>query len=209
MGASCTIAFSDGKLHPWEMDDDEQKYPSQLAERFQVRLPIGLRDRIKAYAEHHGRSMNTEIVRILEREFPEPWPVDTRVADLIDMLGVLKGGVTDERIDKLTHEIEETVLGMMTGRVQGVGDRALENIKWLWERYQEQRLESARDLAEFDEEEERQLGISGRTEKFAIPPKLGNLSEDGLKVYKLGYEAGLAARHEPLTDSLPFESDKK
>ncbi|TIM61952.1 MAG: Arc family DNA-binding protein, partial [Mesorhizobium sp.] len=129
------------------MDDDEQKYPSQLAERFQVRLPIGLRDRIKAYAEQKGRSMNTEIVRILEREFPEPWPIETRVADLIEMLAVLKGGATDERIDKLTGEIEETVLGMMTGRVQGVADRALKNIGRLWEQYQEQRLENARDRA--------------------------------------------------------------
>lgn len=189
------------------MDEDEQKYPSQLAERFQVRLPIGLRDRIKAYAERHGRSMNTEIVRILEREFPEPWPVDTRVADLIEMLGVLKGGVTDERIDKLTHEIEETVLGMMTGRVQGVGDHALENIKWLWERHQERQLENARDLAELDEEEERQIGISGRTEKFAVPPYLGNLSDDELKTYKLGYEAGLAARHEPLRSSTRADED--
>lgn len=153
--------------------------------------------------------MNTEIVRILEREFPEPWPIETRVADLIEMLAVLKGGATDERIDKLTGEIEETVLGMMTGRVQGVADRALKNIGRLWEQYQEQRLENARDRAELDEEEENQLWISGRTEKFAVPPKLGNLSDDALKVYRLGYEAGLAARHEPLTGSLPLEDDEK
>lgn len=152
--------------------------------------------------------MNTEIVRILHREFPEPWPVDTRVADLINMLGILKGGVTDERIDNLTHEIEETVMGMMTGRVQGVDDRALENIKSLWERYEEQRAEHARDMADLDAEEERQLGISGRTEKFTVPPQLGNLSDEELKVYKLGYGAGLAARHEPIEGEVPFEDDK-
>src|SRR5882757_8975003 len=85
MGASCTLAFSGCKLHSVRMSDDEQKFPSQLAERFQVRLPDGLRDRIKAYAERNGRSMNAEIVRVLENEFPEPWAVDRRVAELLEM----------------------------------------------------------------------------------------------------------------------------
>lgn len=51
---------------------ENDKYPSELAERFQIRLPAGLRDRIKAYAEKNGRSMNTEIVRALEEAFPKP-----------------------------------------------------------------------------------------------------------------------------------------
>ncbi|WP_226576446.1 Arc family DNA-binding protein [Acuticoccus sediminis] len=49
---------------------DEAKYPSLLAERFQIRLPDGLRDRVKAYAERNDRSMNTEIIRVLEAAFP-------------------------------------------------------------------------------------------------------------------------------------------
>lgn len=51
-------------------DDEREKYPSELAERFQVRLPAGLRDRIKADAEKHSRSMNAEIVARLE-DFPK------------------------------------------------------------------------------------------------------------------------------------------
>lgn len=49
---------------------DDRKYPSQLAERFQIRLPDGLRARIAVFAGDQGRSMNAEIVRVLEREFP-------------------------------------------------------------------------------------------------------------------------------------------
>lgn len=40
--------------------------------QYMLRMPEGLRDRIKAKAEKHGRSMNAEIVQLLEREYPEP-----------------------------------------------------------------------------------------------------------------------------------------
>lgn len=49
----------------------QRQYPSDKQEQFVVRFPDGLRDRIKLHAENHGRSMNTEMVRVLEREFPE------------------------------------------------------------------------------------------------------------------------------------------
>lgn len=47
----------------------EPKYPSQLAERFQIRMPDGLRDKIRAAAEENKRSMNTEIIARLEESF--------------------------------------------------------------------------------------------------------------------------------------------
>ncbi|MDO9502148.1 Arc family DNA-binding protein [Falsiroseomonas sp.] len=50
---------------------DEPKYPSQMQERFIVRLPDGMRDRIAAAAKAGGRSMNAEIVLRLEQSFAE------------------------------------------------------------------------------------------------------------------------------------------
>lgn len=44
----------------------DHKYPSQTAERFQIRLPDGMRDAIRDAAEKNGRSMNAEIVHRLE-----------------------------------------------------------------------------------------------------------------------------------------------
>ena len=41
-------------------------------DQFMLRLPDGLRDRIRAKAEKNGRSMNAEIVQLLESEYPEP-----------------------------------------------------------------------------------------------------------------------------------------
>nr|WP_323083991.1 Arc family DNA-binding protein [Providencia alcalifaciens] len=43
-----------------------EKYPSQLMDRFTVRMPAGMRDEIARIAEENGRSMNSEIVRALE-----------------------------------------------------------------------------------------------------------------------------------------------
>lgn len=49
--------------------DKSEKYPSALAERFQIRMPEGLRDKIRAAAEKNNRSMNSEIISRLEDTF--------------------------------------------------------------------------------------------------------------------------------------------
>ncbi|MDW9370046.1 Arc family DNA-binding protein [Sinorhizobium meliloti] len=151
---------------------EKDKYPSELAERFQIRLPAGLRDRIKAYAERHGRSMNTEIVRVLEREFPAPWTIAGRVGELIDMLQALKAGATEENVELLATELRETIEGMMSGRVQGVDDVMRERIRAFYEDMRLREAEDAVDLQnmEYDEEELLTMERIGRPEKYAEPP---------------------------------------
>lgn len=51
------------------MSDVIHKYPSQEADRFQVRMPEGLRDKLREAAAANGRSMNAEIVKRLEDTF--------------------------------------------------------------------------------------------------------------------------------------------
>jgi len=55
--------------HHVVMATDDQ-FPSDFADRFQVRMPPGLRDRLKSQAEANKRSMNAEIVARLEASFP-------------------------------------------------------------------------------------------------------------------------------------------
>lgn len=43
------------------------KYPSDMVDKFLLRLPDGLRGRIKELAEANRRSMNSEIIVLLER----------------------------------------------------------------------------------------------------------------------------------------------
>lgn len=40
------------------------------SDQFPLRLPDGMRDRIKSAADENGRSMNAEIVAALEKAFP-------------------------------------------------------------------------------------------------------------------------------------------
>jgi hypothetical protein len=56
-----------------EMADNayREKTGRTKPDQYPLRLPDGLRDRIKAAAERNGRSMNTEIIRVLENMFPE------------------------------------------------------------------------------------------------------------------------------------------
>lgn len=42
------------------------KYPSQMQDKFNLRFPEGMRDAIAARAKANGRSMNSEIVQILQ-----------------------------------------------------------------------------------------------------------------------------------------------
>ncbi|MGS4982582.1 MULTISPECIES: Arc family DNA-binding protein [Pseudosulfitobacter] len=47
---------------------------SQNQDKFIVRLPDGLRDRIRLAAEANHRSMNAEVVALLEENHPAPVP---------------------------------------------------------------------------------------------------------------------------------------
>lgn len=68
----------------------EKFYPSEQQERFIVRLPDGMRDRIKAAAERNNRSMNAEIVATIEMMYPERTDVSEPTIGQIDEDELLK-----------------------------------------------------------------------------------------------------------------------
>lgn len=45
--------------------DDSARGPA-VVEKFVIRLPMGLRDKIRQLSEHNRRSMNSEIIMVLE-----------------------------------------------------------------------------------------------------------------------------------------------
>lgn len=62
-------------------------YPSEQADKFLLRLPDGLRERIAQAAKDQGRSMNAEIVMTLEMTYP-PTPPAEEIAPILE--GVLR-----------------------------------------------------------------------------------------------------------------------
>jgi len=60
--------------------------PGRASDQFALRLPDGMRERIKAAADQNNRSMNAEIVATLERAYPLPKPpsdYDQVIAEVI------------------------------------------------------------------------------------------------------------------------------
>lgn len=81
----------------------KQAFPSDQQDKFVLRLPDGMRDRIKAAAEKSGRSMNAEIIHALEIIYPEV--IDTKYEqgcfDIDTLIGVEDKKTLAENIIKL------------------------------------------------------------------------------------------------------------
>jgi hypothetical protein len=78
----------------------KQPYPSELADRFQLRMPDGMRDEIEATAKANGRSMNAEIVLRLQQSLDAPLPVMTP-----EVFERLFGGLLT-RVEKIERKLE-------------------------------------------------------------------------------------------------------
>jgi len=49
-----------------DIDHSDRSRGPTMVEKFVIRLPMGLRDQIKQLSEHNRRSMNSEIIMVLE-----------------------------------------------------------------------------------------------------------------------------------------------
>ena len=70
------------------------------SDKFMLRLPDGMRDRIKAAAEANNRSMNAEIVETLEKVYP-PKSID------VQTLAEFLNGISTSFIADSDREAEE------------------------------------------------------------------------------------------------------
>ncbi|WBU51877.1 Arc family DNA-binding protein [Paracoccus sp. SCSIO 75233] len=100
------------------------------SDKFMLRLPDGMRDRIKAAAEGSGRSMNAEIVATLNEKYPAEEPSYRNLLSMtLDFLIVegLTDKTTDDkeellaRLDNLPAELREDTAGRLTkGIIDGL-----------------------------------------------------------------------------------------
>ncbi len=79
-------------------------------EQFLVRLPEGMRERIKSKADRAGMSMNEAIVWCLEQYFPAPATLEDRIRSLVLSVAALKrGNDLETQIDEIVDEIDTTL----------------------------------------------------------------------------------------------------
>jgi plasmid stability protein len=83
---------------------ERKPYPSEQQDRLIIRFPDGMRDRIAVLAKANGRSMNAEVISMIEASFRKAErPTDEeRKADLAQEIRELRGV-----IEKLQTEIGE------------------------------------------------------------------------------------------------------
>lgn len=89
------------------MSDSDQH---QFKDRYMLRLPDGMRDRIKAAAEANSRSMNAEIIAALEDKFPQPTTLELETKTLAEIMDYVAGATTGaefkRRFDEVNRELK-------------------------------------------------------------------------------------------------------
>ncbi|MDU4001448.1 Arc family DNA-binding protein [Pluralibacter gergoviae] len=93
------------------------KFPSQMQDKFTVRFPDGLRDAIAERAKANGRSMNSEIVQILEDalnakviawdESLSPKPGGESITMSMEQLNKVITTTAEEAVDAVAKKLAE------------------------------------------------------------------------------------------------------
>lgn len=107
--------------------------------QLKLRLSEDLKARISEAAARNGRSMNAEIVWVLEQHYPAPWPLEARIEEMIKLAAALRDTSDSALVEKLTDEMRETLKEMASGRITGISERAREIAR--------EKLETMYDLA--------------------------------------------------------------
>lgn len=63
--------------------------PSRLLDKIIIRVPDGMRDRIKRVADSNNRSVNAELLVLLERTYPDESAIDEYLRDIAGIVGKL------------------------------------------------------------------------------------------------------------------------
>ncbi|AYF00464.1 Arc family DNA-binding protein [Paracoccus yeei] len=86
-------------------------YPSDKQDQFMLRLPDGMRDRIKVAAERNNRSMNAEIVASLEEKYPAPTPEEEHFYEVARWSDRIASASSEEEVRSLAKEANEWLSG--------------------------------------------------------------------------------------------------
>lgn len=92
------------------MDSMAEEQNRTLTDKFMLRMPDGMRDRIRTAAEANNRSMNAEIVATLEEKYPRPVFNEDEIAKVDALLAKILGDpdTSDENKKLMSHLAEET-----------------------------------------------------------------------------------------------------
>lgn len=97
------------------------KYPSQLQDKFNLRFPDGMRDAIAERAKANGRSMNSEIVQILQ----DSLDVNANMSKRFDLVSFINGDKDSLKTDDIAHKLS----GYVQKRTEEFQHKLLEDLR--------------------------------------------------------------------------------
>ncbi|NEH85293.1 Arc family DNA-binding protein [Rhizobium leguminosarum bv. trifolii] len=93
------------------------KKPGRGSDQFPLRLPDGMRDRIKDAADKNGRSMNAEIVAALEEAYPERSTFHEELSFMDEIEAI------QERLERIKAariaEVSQNTIGELDQKLKG------------------------------------------------------------------------------------------
>ena len=146
-------------------------------DKFMLRLPDGMRERIKSKADRAGMSMNEAIVWCLNSFFPAPQTFEGRVEELAELVAMLKeDGRENAVLDQLINRVHKTLEEIADGRLETPPDFK-GSISDRLNRWDEEQMENYRD------EHESPFDDSNWTSSSSILPNdgLGDLDDEDPK----------------------------
>lgn len=105
----------------------KEPYPSETADRFIVRFPEGMRDRLKAIAAENGRSLNAEIVYRLQTTLemddfvPHGGVRPDEPMDHAELIGIVRAEV--DRMNRVLKTLIEDAADPSSPLNQGRGQK--------------------------------------------------------------------------------------
>lgn len=82
------------------------QHPSRDLDKVIIRLPDGMKERIRRVATEHGRSVNAELVMLLERTYPPETKLEECVHEIADLIGKLPASNQDEEWHRVFDMLE-------------------------------------------------------------------------------------------------------
>lgn len=115
-------------------------------DQFIVRLPPGMRDRIKAKADRASMSMNEAIVWCLERYFPAPATLAQRVDELAKKIALLRrSNVAGPDMDDIIELLDITLSDVAEGKATDAPESFREKVSKRLLEWEMDEIEDAAD----------------------------------------------------------------
>lgn len=77
------------------------------SEQFMLRMPDGMRDRIRAAAEANGRSMNGEVIKTLEQAYPGNKEINQTAAEIVRLADALRSEDDPSKKADIISELQD------------------------------------------------------------------------------------------------------